>query len=72
MVGLLGPQGLLAETRNKLAAACVKATVSQADQVGATRLNSALDYRDAVTFAVFATSEASSGGIRRRKRLARA
>ena len=54
--GLVGPKGLPAETRSKLAAACVKATASDAYKAGATRLNSPLVYRDGATFAAFAES----------------
>jgi len=58
--GLVGPKGLPAETHNKLAAACVKATASEAYKAGATRLNSPLVYRDAGAFAAFAASEAKA------------
>lgn len=49
-----------AETRSKLAAACVKATASETYKAGATRLNSPLVYRDAGTFAAFAAGEAKA------------
>lgn len=58
--GLVGPKSLPAETRSKLAAACVSATASDAYKAGATRLNSPLVYRDATTFAAFAAGEAKA------------
>lgn len=58
--GLVAPKGLPAETRNKLAAACAKATASETYKAGSTRLNSPLVYRDATTFAAFAASEAKA------------
>ena len=58
--GLAAPKGLPVETRNKLAAACAKATASEAYKAGATRLNSPLVYRDAAAFAAFAASEAKA------------
>ena len=58
--GLVAPKGLPVEVRNKLLAACAKATASEAYKVGATRLNSPLVYRDAATFATFAASEAKA------------
>lgn len=61
--GLVGPKGLPAETRSKLAAACVKATASDAYKAGATRLNSPLVYRDGATFAAFAESEAKAYAV---------
>ena len=61
--GLVAPKGLPVETRNKLLAACAKATASDAYKVGATRLNSPLVYRDAATFAAFAASEAKAYAV---------
>ena len=61
--GLVAGKGLPADTRNKLAAACAKATVSDAYRVGSTRLNSPLVYRDAVTFAAFAANEAKAYAV---------
>ena len=58
--GLVAPKGLSADTRNKLAAACAKATVSDAYRAGSARLNSPLVYRDATSFAAFAASEAKA------------
>jgi tripartite-type tricarboxylate transporter receptor subunit TctC len=58
--GLVAPKGLPADTRSKLATACAKATASDAYKASATRLNSPLVYRDATTFAAFATSEAKA------------
>ena len=58
--GLVAPKGLPAGTRNRLAAACAKATASDAYKAGSTRLNSPLVYRDATTFAAFAASEAKA------------
>jgi len=58
--GLVAPKGLPVETRTKLAAACAKATASDAYKAGATRLNSPLVYRDAAAFAAFAASEAKA------------
>jgi len=58
--GLVAPKGLPVETRNKLVAACAKATASEGYRSGATRLNSPLVYRDAVAFAAFAASEAKT------------
>lgn len=58
--GLVGPKGLPADIRAKLATACAKATTSDAYKAGATRLNSPLVYRDAASFAAFAASEAKA------------
>ena len=58
--GLVAPKGLPADTRSKLAAACAKATASDAYKAGSTRLNSPLVYRDAATFAAFAANEAKA------------
>ena len=58
--GLVAPKGLPADTRSKLAAACAKATASDAYRAGSTRLNSPLVYRDATTFAAFAANEAKA------------
>ena len=58
--GLVASKGLPADTRNKPAAACAKATASDAYKAGSTRLNSPLVYRDATTFAAFAASEAKA------------
>lgn len=61
--GLVAPRGLPVDTRNKLAAACAKATASDAYKAGATRLNSPLVYRDAAAFAAFAASEAKAYAV---------
>ncbi len=58
--GLVAPKGLAAETRNKLVAACAKATASEGYRSGAARLNSPLVYRDAAAFATFAEIEAKA------------
>ena len=58
--GLVAPKGLPVETKNKLVAACAKATASEGYQSGASRLNSPLVYRDAAAFAAFAESEAKA------------
>ena len=58
--GLVAPKGLTAEVRTKLQTACAKATASEGYMAGANRLNSPLVYRDAVTFAAFAASEAKA------------
>ena len=58
--GLVAPKGLPADTRNKLAVACAKATASDAYKAGSMRLNSPLVYRDTTTFAAFAASEAKT------------
>ncbi len=58
--GLVAPKGLPADTRNKLAAACAKATASDAYKAGSARLNSPLVYRDGTVFAAFAASEAKA------------
>ncbi len=58
--GLVAPKGLAAEVRGRIAAACSKATASEAYKAGAARLNSPLVYRDAAAFAAFAASEAKA------------
>lgn len=58
--GLVAPKGLPVDTRNRLVAACAKATTSEGYKTGAARLNSPLVYRDASAFAVFAASEAKA------------
>ena len=58
--GLVAPKGLPIDVRGKLQTACAKATASDAYKAGANRLNSPLVYRDAVTFASFAASEAKA------------
>ncbi len=58
--GLVAPKGLPADVRNKLQAACAKATGTEGYKASANRLNSPLLFRDAATFAVFAASEAKA------------
>ena len=59
----MAPKGLSADTRSKLAAACAKATASDAYKAVSTRLNSPLVYRDATAFAAFAANEAKAYAV---------
>ena len=58
--GLVAPKGLPADVRNKLQAACAKATGTEGYKASASRLNSPLLFRDAATFTAFAASEAKA------------
>ena len=58
--GLVAPKGLPADVRNKLQAACAKATSTEGYKASANRLNSPLLFRDAATFTAFAASESKA------------